>query len=102
MDALWQRCSNACADLSCYRVAMQDQYDVDRPEPWYIRRGAHKGVALMHACGGKRTCTCPASTHNQPIRVHGAAFAVASLEEAEMRLKHYKLEYHKFLVPGKL
>lgn len=29
-----------------------------------------------------------------------AAFAVASLEEAELRLKHYNIEFHKFLVPG--
>ena len=29
-----------------------------------------------------------------------AAFEVASLEDAEVRLKHFKIEYHKFLVPG--
>jgi len=29
-----------------------------------------------------------------------AAFAVASLADAERRLKHYSIEYHKFLVPG--
>lgn len=29
-----------------------------------------------------------------------AAFAVASLEAAELRLKHFNIEYHKFLVPG--
>ncbi|CAK0785373.1 hypothetical protein CVIRNUC_008581 [Coccomyxa viridis] len=48
----------------------KDQYSIDDPEPWYIRRGAHK------------------------------AFAVASLAEAELRLKHFGIEYHKFLVPG--
>ncbi len=25
---------------------MQDQYNIDNPEPWYIRRGAHKGALL--------------------------------------------------------
>ena len=25
---------------------MQDQYSIDNPEPWYIRRGAHKGALL--------------------------------------------------------
>ncbi len=29
-----------------------------------------------------------------------AAFAVASLEQAELRLKHFNIEFHKFLVPG--
>ncbi|KAK9917997.1 hypothetical protein WJX75_000375 [Coccomyxa subellipsoidea] len=48
----------------------KEMYDVDHPEPWYIRRGAHK------------------------------AFAVASLEQAELRLKHFNIEFHKFLVPG--
>ena len=25
---------------------MQDLYDIDHPEPWYIRRGAHKGACI--------------------------------------------------------
>ena len=29
-----------------------------------------------------------------------AAFAVASLEEAELRLKHYSIAFDKFMVPG--
>jgi hypothetical protein len=29
-----------------------------------------------------------------------AAFAVASLADAEARLKHFGIEFHKFLVPG--
>ena len=34
---------------------MQDLYSIDEPEPWYIRRGAHKGAlrssygAISHA-----------------------------------------------------
>jgi hypothetical protein len=26
------------------RVSCQDRYSTDKPEPWYIRRGAHKGA----------------------------------------------------------
>jgi hypothetical protein len=29
-----------------------------------------------------------------------AAFAVASLEQAELRLKQFGIEFHKFIVPG--
>lgn len=29
-----------------------------------------------------------------------AAFAVASLADAEARLKHFGIEFHKFMVPG--
>lgn len=72
---------------------MQDQYDVDRPEPWYIRRGAHKGEGLS-----RLNALC-FETKLNPLCVT-AAFAVASLEEAELRLKHYNIEYHKFMVPG--
>ncbi|KAK9840660.1 hypothetical protein WJX81_007833 [Elliptochloris bilobata] len=48
----------------------RDRYNADEPEPWYIRRGAHK------------------------------AFEVASLADMEARLKRFGVEYHKFIVPG--
>lgn len=44
-------------------------YDVEEPEPWYIRRGHHH------------------------------AFAVNDIELMEKRLQHFNIEYAKFLVP---
>ncbi|EIE21785.1 Glyoxalase/Bleomycin resistance protein/Dihydroxybiphenyl dioxygenase [Coccomyxa subellipsoidea C-169] len=37
--------------------------------------------------------------HPEPWYIR-RAFAVASLEQAELRLKHFNIEFHKFLVPG--
>ena len=45
---------------------------------------SHQGTARSELC----------------IDVMCAAFAVASLEQAELRLKHFNIEFHKFLVPG--
>ncbi|KAK9835495.1 hypothetical protein WJX74_001550 [Apatococcus lobatus] len=47
----------------------KDLYDVDEPEPWYIRRAHHH------------------------------AFAVKDMEAMEKRLKHFEIEYAKYIVP---
>lgn len=48
--------------LSKTGVSGQDVYDIDEPEPWYIRRGHHH------------------------------AFAVKDLDAMEKRLKHFEIE----------
>ena len=50
-------------------LLLQAAFDVEEPEPWYIRRGHHH------------------------------AFAVNDIELMEKRLQHFGVEYAKFLVP---
>jgi hypothetical protein len=68
-------------------VATQDQYEVDRPEPWYIRRGAHKGEACLHAWSlGIKPAWADAELWHRSIRCSQPGGGRAALETLQHRV----------------
>ena len=84
------------ASLSCMLESLGPlQSQPAQPKPSWLLMASLK-------CTGYVVCRCGSLSRSCPGIESPccAAFAVASLAEAELRLKEFGIEYHKFLVPG--